>query len=148
MHNIECRFVTRPSNIPFACVYVGTFQPGNVTGWGSEGVSAASETTIPTEDCSSNLVFYAQSTIAVITGRNGRLRQGSEKKRRRQLKRTSPAILLQICLEQLAGTGVFTTSPYALPKSLRSQLEGFLLCVVLSKCSPLLKLPYLLENLL
>ena len=34
------RFVIRPSDILFASVYVCTFQPGNVTGWGSEGVKA------------------------------------------------------------------------------------------------------------
>ena len=38
MHSTESRFVTGPSNTLFAGVYVCTFQPGNVTGWGSEGV--------------------------------------------------------------------------------------------------------------
>ena len=39
MHNMESRYVTGPSNILFADVYLSTFQPGNVTGWGSEGVN-------------------------------------------------------------------------------------------------------------
>ena len=38
MHSIESRFVIEPSDILFAGVYVGTFQPGDFTGWGSEGV--------------------------------------------------------------------------------------------------------------
>ena len=38
MHSIESRFVTGPSNILFAGVYVSIFQPGNFTGWDSEGV--------------------------------------------------------------------------------------------------------------
>ena len=40
MHSIKSRFVTGPSNILFAGVYVSTFQPGGFTGWGSEGVNA------------------------------------------------------------------------------------------------------------
>ena len=39
MHSIKSRFVTRPSDILFACVYVCTFQPGHFTGCGSEGVN-------------------------------------------------------------------------------------------------------------
>ena len=39
-HTIESRSVTGPSTILFAWVYVCTFQPGNFTGWGSEGVNA------------------------------------------------------------------------------------------------------------
>ena len=31
-------FVTGPSNILFGGVYMCTFQPGNFTGWGSDGV--------------------------------------------------------------------------------------------------------------
>ena len=38
MHSIENRFVTGPSDILSAGVYVFTFQPGNLTSWGSEGV--------------------------------------------------------------------------------------------------------------
>ena len=38
-HITEIRFVTGPSNILFAGAYVCSFQPGNVTGWGSEGVN-------------------------------------------------------------------------------------------------------------
>ena len=34
----ESRFVIRPSNILFAGVHVSIFQPGNITGRGSEGV--------------------------------------------------------------------------------------------------------------
>ena len=37
MHGIESRFVIGPSNILFAGVFGGTFQP--VRGWGSEGVN-------------------------------------------------------------------------------------------------------------
>ena len=37
-HRVESRFVTGPSNTLFAGVYVCTFQPGNFTGWVSEGV--------------------------------------------------------------------------------------------------------------
>ena len=37
MHSIESRFVIGPSNILFVGVYV----PGNLTGWGSEGVKMA-----------------------------------------------------------------------------------------------------------
>ena len=39
MHSIEIIFVIGPSNILSASVYVCTFQPGNFTGWGSEGVN-------------------------------------------------------------------------------------------------------------
>ena len=41
MHSIQSRFVIGPWNILFAgvyVIYVYTFQPGNFTGWGSEGV--------------------------------------------------------------------------------------------------------------
>ena len=38
MHSTESRFVTGPSNILFAGIYVCNFQPRNFTGWGSEGV--------------------------------------------------------------------------------------------------------------
>ena len=38
MHSIQSRFVIGPLNILFAGVYVSIFQPGNFTGWGSEGV--------------------------------------------------------------------------------------------------------------
>ena len=37
-HSVENRFVTEPSDILSGGVYVCTFQPGNFTGWGSEGV--------------------------------------------------------------------------------------------------------------
>ena len=40
MHSSESRLVIGPSNILFAGVYVCTFQPGNFTGWGSQGVKA------------------------------------------------------------------------------------------------------------
>ena len=36
VHSIESRFVTGPSDILFACMYVCTFQPGNFTSWGIE----------------------------------------------------------------------------------------------------------------
>ena len=39
MHSIESRFVTGPSDMLFAGMYVCTFQPGNFTGWGYEGVN-------------------------------------------------------------------------------------------------------------
>ena len=39
MHNIDSRFVTGSSNILFVDVYLNTFQPGNVTSWGTEGVN-------------------------------------------------------------------------------------------------------------
>ena len=39
MHSTESRFVMGPSNILSAGVYVYTFQPGNFTGWDSEGVN-------------------------------------------------------------------------------------------------------------
>ena len=38
MHNTESRFAIGSSNIQFGGVYVCTSQPGNFTGWGSEGV--------------------------------------------------------------------------------------------------------------
>ena len=41
MHSIKSRFVTGPSNTLFAGVYVCTFQPGNVTGCGSVGLSTS-----------------------------------------------------------------------------------------------------------
>ena len=39
MHSVGSRFVTGPSNILSAGMYVFTFQPRNFTGCGSEGVS-------------------------------------------------------------------------------------------------------------
>ena len=45
MHSVRRRFVAGPSNILFAGVYVYTFQPGNFTGWGSEGVKVVELTT-------------------------------------------------------------------------------------------------------
>ena len=39
MESIESRFVIGPSNILFEGVYVCTFQPGNCTGCGREGVN-------------------------------------------------------------------------------------------------------------
>ena len=39
LHTTESRFVTGPSNILFAGVFVCTFQPGNVTGWGNKAVN-------------------------------------------------------------------------------------------------------------
>ena len=39
MHIIESRFVIGPSNTMFAGMYLRTFEPGNLTGWGSEGVN-------------------------------------------------------------------------------------------------------------
>ena len=38
MRSTESRFVIGSSNTLFAGVYVCIFQPGNLTGWGSEGV--------------------------------------------------------------------------------------------------------------
>ena len=38
MHSIKSGFVIGSSDILFGGVYVCTFQPGNFTGWGSEGV--------------------------------------------------------------------------------------------------------------
>ena len=38
-HSVESRFVIGLSNVLFAGVYVYTFQPGNFTGWGSEGIT-------------------------------------------------------------------------------------------------------------
>ena len=41
MHSVKIRFVTGPSNTLFDGVYVCTFQPRNLTCWGSEGVNFA-----------------------------------------------------------------------------------------------------------
>ena len=41
MHSFESKFVTGPSNILFAGVYVCAFQSGKFTGRGSEGVNDA-----------------------------------------------------------------------------------------------------------
>ena len=38
MRRTESRFVIGSSNVLFAGVYVGIFQPGNFTSWGSKGV--------------------------------------------------------------------------------------------------------------
>ena len=38
MHSIESRLAVEPSNILFAGVYVGTFEPGNFKVWGSERI--------------------------------------------------------------------------------------------------------------
>lgn len=38
MHRTESRLVIGPSNVQSAGMYVCTFQPGNITGCGSEGV--------------------------------------------------------------------------------------------------------------
>ena len=40
MHNTESRSVTAPVNILFRRLCAYTFQPGNVTGWGSERVKS------------------------------------------------------------------------------------------------------------
>ena len=40
--NAQCRLVTGPSNVQPAGKYVCTFQPGNFTGCGSEGVKTDS----------------------------------------------------------------------------------------------------------
>ena len=42
MHTTESRFVAGQSAILFGGVYVCTFQPGNFTGCGSEGVNQLS----------------------------------------------------------------------------------------------------------
>ena len=39
LNSTESRFVTGPSNILFVGAYVCTFQPGNSTSWGSEGLN-------------------------------------------------------------------------------------------------------------
>ena len=39
MHSIESRFAIGPENILFSDVYVCNFQPGNLTGRGSEGAN-------------------------------------------------------------------------------------------------------------
>ena len=39
IHSTASRFVIGPSFVLFSGVYVCTFQPGNCTGWGSEGVN-------------------------------------------------------------------------------------------------------------
>ena len=49
-HSTESRFVTGPSNVLFAGAYVSTFQPGNVSSWGSEGVSSGA-------NCNGKLIF-------------------------------------------------------------------------------------------
>ena len=45
MHSNKSRFVIGPSNILSEGVYAYTFQPGNFTCWGSEGVRVAELTT-------------------------------------------------------------------------------------------------------
>ena len=42
IHSIDSGFVTGPSNILSAGAYVCIFEPGNFTGWGSEGVKVSS----------------------------------------------------------------------------------------------------------
>ena len=41
MHSAESGYVTEPSNVLSAGAYVCSFQPGNFTGWGSEGVKVS-----------------------------------------------------------------------------------------------------------
>ena len=52
MHSIDSRFVIGPSNILFASLYVCTFQPRYLKGWGSEGVKNefAAMYTLPKSD--------------------------------------------------------------------------------------------------
>ena len=50
MHSIETRFVAWPSNVRSGGVYVCTFQPGNFTGWGSEGLTE-NDQQLPTWFC-------------------------------------------------------------------------------------------------
>ena len=46
MDSIDSRFATGPSNIPFSGAYGCIFQPGNFTGWGSEGVNRHSDVSL------------------------------------------------------------------------------------------------------
>ena len=77
MHSTESRPVIGPSNILFAGVYVCTFQPGNITGWGSEGVNKALEwfslLSIIMQDARSHIPLYSLplpklSGISVLAG--------------------------------------------------------------------------------
>ena len=45
IHSIESGVVIGPSSILFGGVYVGIFQPGNCTGWSSDGVKVMSPLT-------------------------------------------------------------------------------------------------------
>ena len=47
MYSTESRFVIGPSDILFGVVYVCTFQPGNFTGWSSEGVKRRIHVSVP-----------------------------------------------------------------------------------------------------
>ena len=60
MHHIECRFVTGPSDVLFAGVYVCTFLPGNFTGWGTEGVKRQIDALCYTWFCVDELFFYVE----------------------------------------------------------------------------------------
>ena len=67
MHGTEGRFVIGPSNMLFACVYVCTFQPGNVTGQGSEGVNKEDmKYTKQDYDPENNAFTYLMSKFAYI----------------------------------------------------------------------------------
>ena len=50
MHSIENRFVIGPSDVLFGGVGVCTFQPGNFTGQGSDGVKKIKEIFILKDD--------------------------------------------------------------------------------------------------
>ena len=65
MRYTECRFVTRPSDILFACVYVNTFQPGNLTGLGSEGVKF-NETAIHLHVLTIALRFFCETLVGSL----------------------------------------------------------------------------------
>ena len=69
MHSIESRFVKGPSKHVFAGVYVCTFQPGNFTGWSSEGVKDTIKEENNTRQSSFNQCWLLGSLLTRLTGR-------------------------------------------------------------------------------
>ena len=69
MHRIESRFVKGPSKRVFAGVYVCTFQPGNFTGWSSEGVKDTMKEENNPRQSSINQCWLLGSQLARLTGR-------------------------------------------------------------------------------
>ena len=71
MRSTESRFLTGPLNILFSRVYVCTFQPGNFTGWGSEGVNCVAQflkrsNLVQTQRVQKNAIYRAKHILPFL----------------------------------------------------------------------------------
>ena len=112
-HNTESRFVIRPSNILLAGVYVCTFQIGNFTRLGNEGVKTAMKSLTRSRTTTFMKLILRHLVCTLQTGNFTRLGSEGVKTAMKSLTRGKTVAFMKLILCHLVGLGLLFSTKTA-----------------------------------